>query len=78
MQYWAYRGNERDALRNGSFIRTAQPLTKNDKAKFAQYMNGDFVGFLEAVDLEQFAPVDLKMAQSLIPKVCGGKGGYYA
>lgn len=60
-----------DGLRNGSFLRRG-------KYGLAQFMNGDFMGFIPAV-LPGFSEVDKKHAENLIPRVCGGngKGGMY-
>lgn len=58
-------------LRNGSFHRSSG-------TKWAQYINGDFMGFLEerpktygGLPLVEFSA---ETAIRLIPRCCGGKG----
>ncbi len=69
-QYWAYKGNEDAALRNGSFVRCSARYP----GEYAIYMNGDFMGFVAAVNEDRYALVDTKHALRLLPVVCGGKG----
>src|SRR5580700_8178224 len=68
--YWAYKGNEDMALRNGSFVRSSV----RRPGQYAIYMNGDYMETVAAIDEEKYAPVDTKHALRLLPKVCGGKG----
>lgn len=70
VQYWAYRGNEDMALRNGSFARSSMYCP----GKYDIYMNGDYMDAVAQLDQEKYAPVDTKHALNLIPACCGGKG----
>lgn len=64
VQYWAYTGNETEALRNGSFLRKS-------KYGLARFMNGDFMGFIESeVVPEGFTEVPKERADELIPDCC--------
>jgi hypothetical protein len=49
-------------LQNGSFIRESSH-------GLAQYMNGDFMGFIEKIPTT-FQEVETEHAESLIPKCC--------
>ncbi len=59
IQYFAMHD---DGLKNGSFIR-------HSASGLAQYMNGDFMGFVDKVP-SGFEPVDVKHAEKLLPKCC--------
>ena len=63
-KYWANPGGD-FGLENGSFLRLS-------KYGLAQFMNGDFMGFIDEVP-EGFTEVSTEHAEKLIPKVCGGK-----
>jgi len=60
--YYTWEHNIDGALENGSFVRLG-------KHGLAQYMNGDFMGFVDAVP-EGMARVDTTHAERIIPKVC--------
>jgi hypothetical protein len=61
-KYWTWEHNIKGCLRNGSFVRKS-------KNGLAQYMNGDFMGFIEAVPAGMTG-VDDVAAFKLIPQCC--------
>jgi hypothetical protein len=64
-QYFALESDIEGCLKNGSFVRKS-------KYGLAQYMNGDFMGFLSEVP-KRMIEVPVKKAEHLIPVSCGGK-----
>lgn len=71
MKYYTWSHNIDGCLRNGSFVRTA--VKECSEGKYVQYMNGDFMGYIQEVP-EGMVEVDHDKAIKLLPKVCGGKG----
>lgn len=62
IQYYTHAHNVEDCLKNGSFVRGRQ-------GKLARYMNGDFMGFVDAVP-EGMTEVAVELAYRLLPKCC--------
>ena len=60
--YYTWAHNVEMCLRNGSFVRKS-------KYGLGQFMNGDFMGFIEAVP-EGMAEIPMEKAEKLIPGVC--------
>ena len=60
--YYTWEHNIDGCLRNGSFVRRS-------KHGLAQFMNGDFMGFIDEVPKGMCA-VDVVHAFKLIPKCC--------
>lgn len=58
-----------DAVRNGSFIH--QRIGKRSST-FAQYMNGDFITWLQQLPPQKFRIYSRKDAKRLMPKSMGG------
>jgi hypothetical protein len=61
-QYWTWEHNIEGCLRNGSFVRKS-------RHGLGQFMNGDFMGFIDAVP-EGMCSVDTVKAFRLIPTCC--------
>ena len=61
-QYFTWSHNVEGCLENGSFVRRS-------KYGLGQFMNGDFMGFIEAVP-EGMVEVDRDLARCLIPECC--------
>lgn len=62
VQYYTWTHNIEGCLRNGSFVR-------NSKYGLAQYMNGDFMGFIENVP-EGMSNINPEEAKNFIPECC--------
>jgi len=62
-RWWTWSHNVEGCLRNGSFVRTS-------KGQFAQYMNGDVMGLLDAVPDGMIEVVDPKLINT-VPAICG-------
>jgi len=63
VRYFAYAGNEQNALRNGSFCR----LTKHG---FAHFMNGDHLGLRKELPGGNWTEINPIEASTLIPDCC--------
>jgi hypothetical protein len=63
VRFYAYAGNEDEALKNGSFVRCSK------KYGLARFSNGDFMGFLDEVPADM-AEVPVEKAWVLIPRCC--------
>ena len=61
-QYFTWSHNVEGCLENGSFVRRS-------KYGLGQFMNGDFMGFIEDVP-EGMVEVDRNLARCLIPECC--------
>lgn len=66
VEYYTWAHNVDMALENGSFVRKS-------KNGLGQFMNGDFMGFIDEVP-KGMARVPTDKAVRLIPKCCGGRG----
>lgn len=61
VNYYTWGHNVNGALENGSYVR-------EQNGKLAQYMNGDFMGYISSIP-EEMTKVDKALALRLIPKV---------
>jgi hypothetical protein len=71
--YFTHGHNIEGCLRNGSFVVLRSQTAAGRQGKYAQYMNGDFMGHVEAVPTGM-VEVAGGLALRLLPKCCGGKG----
>jgi hypothetical protein len=62
-RWWTWAHNVEGCLRNGSFVRTS-------KDQLAQYMNGDFMGLIDAVPDGMIEVVDPRLINT-VPTCCG-------
>lgn len=61
--YFTWAHNIEGCLRNGSFV------AQRTKNRLVQYMNGDYMGTLEAVP-KGMIEVDAALAKRLLPNCC--------
>ncbi len=75
-RYWAYTGNEEEALKNGSFLRFSEFC---DPGLAAEFINGDHMGAIQIpTDTKRYTEVNADYAVDLIPKCCGGLGKMFS
>lgn len=67
--YYVFEGNPEGQLENGSFYRDSVPLVPGGTPKFAWYMNGDFIAFVDKVPPDRVM-VPRALAMRLLPKEC--------
>jgi hypothetical protein len=66
--YYVFEGNPEGQLKNASFYRDTVPLNNRVFAfKYAHYMNGDFMGFVNELPKDRVM-VSRALAMRLLPK----------
>jgi hypothetical protein len=63
VRYYTHAHNVEGCLQNGSFVR------QHSDGRLAQYMNGDFMGAIDAIP-KTMTEVPADLANELLPRCC--------